>query len=89
MPTSSSYKDHLNLHKDTKFACNKCDQKFVYACGLKLHRNLQRQVKMHACFASGCQKQYKWSQDLEHHVKSHLQEVLFECHLCKYSSYKG
>ena len=59
MPTPSSYRDHMNLHKDTKFACNKCDWKFVYACGLKLHRNLDRWVKMHTCFASGFQKRYK------------------------------
>ena len=87
MSTLCRYRDHLNLHKVTKFTCHKYDRKFIYACRLKL--NLHRRVKMHSCFASGCQKRYKWPQDLECHVKSHLKEVLYECRLCNYTSYEG
>ena len=45
--------------------------------------------KLHVCFATNCNKRYKWRQDLLHHIKNNVQDTLFECKICNYSNYEG
>ena len=70
-----SYRNHINLHREAKYTCPRCDRKFVFQCSLNIHKNLHRQQHIHACFASGCSRRYKWRQDFLHHVKNHVQSV--------------
>ena len=84
-----SFHNHINLHKESKYECPRCNQKFVFNCGLNIHKNLHRRQKIHVCFATNCNKRYKWRQDLLRHIKNHVQDTLFECKKSNYSSYEG
>ena len=87
--TPQSFRNHVSLHQETKYTCPRCDRKFVFQCGLNIHKNLHHRQQIHACFASGCSKRYKWRQDLLCHVKKHIQSTLFVCKVCSYSTYEG
>ena len=87
--TPGSFCNHINLHKESKYECPRCNWKFVFKCGLNIHKNLHRRQKIHECFTTNCNKWYKWRQDLLCHIKNHVQDTLFECKICNYSSCEG
>ena len=77
--TQSSYKDHKLLHKPCNYKCHKCDKKFVYHGGLRIHRNFHNRTWKYICKAEGCFCRYKWRQDILRHTKIHSQETLYAC----------
>ena len=89
LQTPSNYKNHLNLHKECRFACNHCNCRFVFQSELNTHRSLHRRQILYSCFAAECYKTYKWRQDLLRHIKIHTKNILYKCKLCKYNSYEG
>ena len=89
LQTPSSYKNHLNLHKECHFECNRCNHKFVFQSELRAHHSLHRRQKLYSCFAADCNRSYKWRHDLIRHIKIHIKKILYLCRICNYKSYEG
>ena len=77
---------HIVQHK-TLHSYLKCPRQFKKPSAFWAHQNyiieyiLHRRYLNVKCFASGCKKQYKWRQDLHHHVQKHLKRT-YACEIC-------
>ena len=47
--------------------------KFPYHSVLRIHKEVHSKLRLYYCFSGGCNKTYKWQQDLHRHVQKHLQ----------------
>ena len=86
-----------NYHAPHKYTCTLCDKTFAFQSGLKQHKTVHTRSRLHRCFSGTCTKAFKWSQDLVHHIKHHMQgrwsckscDMTFaEKHLLKCHEYK-
>ena len=80
--TPSAKRVHSNAHATTKYQCPRCDKLFPYASALKQHKHIHAATSLHKCFAGGCNKAYKWPQDLNRHIKVHTHPTTFSCDSC-------
>ena len=83
--TPISYRDHKYFHGDRTFQCGRCRKNFHNASQLNLHKHFHRRDRLYRCFASKCNHNYKWPQDLLRHIKVHLPTV-HKCTKCDYST---
>ena len=83
--TPIQHRDHTYLHKEIQFSCGCCCKSFPSISRLSLHCHVHKRQCLYSCFASHCKKEYKWLQDLLHHLKVHLPNR-YKCSKCKYSN---
>ena len=83
--TPISYRDHKYFHGDRTFQCGQCRKNFHNASQLNLHKHFHQRDRLYCCFASKCNHNYKWPQDLLRHIKVHLSTV-HKCTKCDYST---
>ena len=77
----SSLKFHKDCHQLKTFKCTDCNKQFVLASKLKQHRRKHVSQNSYHCFFGGCDKKYKYPQDLQQHTDTH-QNIKFECDFC-------
>ena len=56
---------HINI-------CPVCDKSFAFQSGRKQHKTVHSSSQLHQCFSGSCSKDFKWPQDLVHHVQRHM-----------------
>ena len=83
--TPISYRDHKYFHGDRTFQCGQCRKNFRNASQLNLHKHFHQRDRLYRCFASKCNHNYKWPQDLLRHIKVHL-SMVNKCTKCDYST---
>ena len=83
--TPSFLRDHAYVHSKIAFRCNRCDITFAFKSQYKLHVCTHLRSRIHKCFAGSCGKEYKWPQDLHHHIQAHL-KLTYGCNICDYSN---
>ena len=83
--TASGFHVHQYVQQARNFVCNRCDKYFTFKSEMVANKNLHQCTKLHAWFASGCKRAYRWPQDLERHICTHVAEVK-KCQLCMYST---
>ena len=81
----SFLKDHVYVHSKINYKCEKCDKNFLFKSLYRIHVRTHLRSKIHKCFAGSCNKEYKWPQDLHHHIQTHLKRR-YDCNICNYSN---
>ena len=81
----SFLRDHAYVHSKTAYKCEKCDKDFPFKSLYRIHVRTHLRSKIHKCFAGSCNKEYKWPQDLHHHIQTHL-KLTYGCNICDYSN---
>ena len=79
----SFLRDHAYVHSKIAYKCEKCDKVFPFRSLYRLHVRTHLRPKIHKCFAGSCGKEYKWPQDLHHHVQTHL-KLTYGCNICDF-----
>ena len=74
----SAKQAHQNAHALQKHQCNTCKKCFSCVSQLKQHKNVHTTTH-YKCFAGGCGHSYKWPQDLNRHVKTHIKKKTYSC----------
>ena len=67
------------------FKCDRCDKTFAFKSLYKIHVHTHLRSRIHKCFAGSCGREYKWPQDLHHHIQTHL-KLTYGCNICDYSN---
>ena len=70
---------HSNLHASHKYCCYKCGKAFPYASALQQYTHVHALSSKHKCFAGGCNRSYKWPQDLNCHIRTHTNPTKYIC----------
>ena len=70
--TPIQHRDYFYTHKETQFSCGHCNKSFPSISHLSLHQHVHKRQQLFSCFTSNCEKEYKWPQDLLHHLKVYL-----------------
>ena len=81
----SFLRDHAYVHSKINYKCEKCDKNFPFKSLYRIHVRTHLRSKIHKCFAGSCNKEYKWPQDLHHHIQTHLKRR-HNCNMCDYSN---
>ena len=79
---------HQNAHTLQRHQCNTCKKCFSYVSQLKQHKNVHTTTS-YKCFTGECGHSYKWSKDLNRHVKTHLEKKIYSCPTCSKSFREG
>ena len=80
--TPSTFRAHISTaHSEKRFECSQCQMKFAFASAHRFHHLTHLMQKLHCCFAAGCNKAYKWPQDLDRHLQKHL-KAKWNCKDC-------
>ena len=80
--TVSAQRAHRNYHASHKHRCIQCGKTFAYISALRQHVFVHATTTKHKCFAGGCTQSYKWPQDLNRHIKTHIQGRIHSCRDC-------
>ena len=83
--TPSFLRDHAYIHSKIAFKCDRCDKTFAFKSLYKIHVHTHLRSRIHKCFAGSCGREYKWPQDLHHHIQMHL-KLTYGCNICDYSN---
>ena len=75
--TPSAKRVYSNTHASYKHRCSTCGKLFPYESALKQHKHIHASTSMHKCFTGGCNKLYKWPQDLNRHIQTHTNLTSF------------
>ena len=72
-------------HKELKFKCDDCDQRFAFESNLQRHRISHRTLLTHCCVYLNCNKKFKNKGDLTCHAKEH-DGIMHKCADCSYEN---
>ena len=76
--THISLDKHMYIHKDMDYVCDQCGQRFPFDSRLKQHKITHRKVATHYCMVKNCDRSFKNTGDLNHHVKQH-KGIWYKC----------
>ena len=85
--TPSFLCDLMYIHSTKCYKCQICAKVFAFKSTYQVHRRTHLTAKLYKCFMGGCNRQYKWAQDLHCHVQCHPQ-LVYGCNICDYTSHE-
>ena len=77
----------MYIHSTKCYKCQIYAKVFTFKSTYQVHRRTHLTAKLYKCFVGGCDREYKWAQDLHHHVQCHLQ-LVYGCNICNYTSHE-
>ena len=77
----SELESHKNKHSNRRFQCNKCDRSFIRNSDLNAH--LDTHGEKWKCSFKGCTKECADKRYLSTHMKTHSNELKYQCRKCK------
>ena len=81
--TPSTLHQHMYLHKEMKFKCDKCSKWFPFASDLRVHQVKHESKCTHKC--SKCLKKFFMEGDMLRHLKVHNKKK-WTCSMCDYTT---
>ena len=83
--TQSSLDKHLYNHRELKFNCKLCGKCFPYESRLDQHMLTHINNKL-PCPKKSCDREFKCTGDLNHHIRTHTKGSWYHCDKCSYKN---
>ena len=85
--TRKNLSNHMQLHENKVFSCDKCPKTFGAPQNLRSHRKYHKEPRF-SCDFENCSKKFNKLDRLTIHKKIHLGQKDNPCHLCEKSYFK-
>lgn len=86
--TLTTHASHIKLHENKEFPCDECPKVFKTKTRLSSHSIYHKEPRI-SCNFENCNKKFYRLECLRTHIKVHLGQRDFPCHLCEIKCFKA